>query len=81
MSCGHIDHADVCTEPITVSKDTTIEDIVEIFFGQRISIIPVVDKKKLVGIVSRKCIMNAMAEEGYWPEHEFQQRVKAAKGA
>lgn len=75
MSCGHIDHTDVCAEPITVSKDTTIEDIVEIFFGQRISIIPVVDKKKLVGLVSRKNIINTMAEEGFWKEHEFQKRV------
>ncbi len=75
MSCGHIDHTDVCAEPITVSPDTTIEDVVEIFFGQRISIIPVVDKKKLVGLVSRKSIINAMAEEGFWKEHEFQKRV------
>jgi len=81
MSCGHIDHADVCTEPITVSPDTTIEDLVEIFYGQRISIIPVVDKKRLVGIVSRKNFINALAEEGFWPEHEFMQRVKHARGA
>lgn len=75
MSCGHADHTDVCTEPITVSPDTTIEDIVEIFFGQRISIIPVVDNKKLVGLIGRKSIINAMAEEGFWKEHEFQKRV------
>ncbi len=79
MSCGHIDHTDVCTEPITVSPDTTIEDLVEIFFGQRISIIPVVENNKLVGIVSRKSFINALAEEGFWPEHEFKQKLPQAR--
>ena len=81
MSCGHIDHTDVCNTPISVSPDTDIENLVEIFFGQRISVIPVVDKKKLIGIVTRKSIIIAMAEEGFWKEHEFQQRVKAGMGA
>jgi predicted transcriptional regulator len=52
--------------------NTTIEDIVEIFFGQRISLIPVVEHNKLVGIISRKNIVNALAEEDFWKEHEFQ---------
>lgn len=75
MSCGHIEHEGACTEPVTVSPDSTIEDIVEIFYGQRISIIPVVDKGKLVGIISRKNIINALAEPGFWKEHEFAKRV------
>lgn len=75
MSCGHIEHTDVCNTPITVSPDTEIEDLVEIFFGQRISVIPVVDKKRLVGIVTRKSIINALSEEGFWKEHEFAKRV------
>jgi CBS domain-containing protein len=81
MSCGHIDHADICTEPITVSPGTTIEELVDIFFSQRISIIPVVENKRLVGIVSRKNFISALAEEGFWPEHELMQRVKPGKGA
>ncbi len=75
MSCGHIDHADVCATPITVFPDAPIEDIVEIFHAQRITVIPVVEGKKLVGIIGRKNIMNAMAEKGFWKEHEFQKRV------
>jgi CBS domain-containing protein len=79
MSCGHIEHSDVCTEPIVVSPDTTIEDIVEIFYGQRISVIPVVghqlERRPLVGIITRTCIVNALAEKGFWKEHEFQKRV------
>jgi CBS domain-containing protein len=39
------------------------------------SILPVVKNKKLVGIISRKNIINAMAEQGFWPEHEFKKRV------
>lgn len=84
MSCGHSDHTDVCNEPITVSPDTTIEDILEIFFGQRISIIPVVNnirEKKLIGLVSRKSIISALAEEGFWPEHEFKQKLPKAREA
>lgn len=75
MSCGHIEHEGVCTEPITVSPDTTIEDIVEIFYAQRISVIPVVDKGQLVGLIGRKNIINALAEQGFWKEHEFKKRV------
>jgi CBS domain-containing protein len=75
MSCGHIDHADVCTKPVTVTPETPIEDVVEIFFGQRISVIPVVEKKKLVGVIGRKNIINALAEKGFWKEHEFKKRV------
>lgn len=75
MSCGHIEHAAACTEPITVFPDTPIEDIVEIFYSQRIMVIPVVEGKKLVGIIGRKNIINAMAEEGFWKEHEFQKRA------
>lgn len=74
MSCGHAEH-DVCSTPMTVSPDTPIEDIVDIMYSQRFSILPVVDKKKLVGIISRKNIINAIAEHGFWHEHEFKKRV------
>lgn len=35
----------------------------------------VVENKKLVGIISRKNIINALAEKGFWHEHEFKKRV------
>ncbi|MCL4475250.1 MAG: CBS domain-containing protein [Nitrospirae bacterium] len=74
MSCGHAEH-EVCSTPVTVTTDTPIEDIVEIMYSLRFSILPVVENKKLVGIISRKNIINAMAEQGFWPEHEFKKRV------
>ncbi|MBI4680875.1 MAG: CBS domain-containing protein [Nitrospirae bacterium] len=74
MSCGHAEH-EVCSAPVTVTSDTPIEDIVEIMYSLRFSILPVVKNKKLVGIISRKNIINAMAEQGFWPEHEFKKRV------
>jgi len=74
MNCGHAEH-DVCSTPVTVTPDTPIEDIVEIMYSLRFSILPVVDNKKLVGIISRKNIINALAEKGFWPEHEFKKRV------
>lgn len=74
MSCGHAEH-NVCATPLTVPPDTPIEDIVDIMYAQRFSILPVVDKKKLVGIISRKNIINAIAEHGFWHEHEFKKRV------
>lgn len=74
MSCGHAEH-EVCSTPVTVTSDTPIEDIVEIMYSLRFSILPVVENKKLVGIISRKNIINAMAEQGFWPEHEFKKRV------
>jgi len=74
MSCGHAEH-EVCSTPVTVTSETPIEDIVEIMYSLRFSILPVVKNKKLVGIISRKNIINAMAEQGFWPEHEFKKRV------
>ena len=74
MSCGHAEH-EVCSTPVTVTPETPIDDIVEIMYSLRFSILPVVKNKKLVGIISRKNIINAMAEQGFWPEHEFKKRV------
>ncbi|OGW57942.1 MAG: hypothetical protein A2Z09_00490 [Nitrospirae bacterium RBG_16_43_8] len=77
MSCGHAEHEGVCSNPVTVAVDTTIEEIVDLFYGNSssLSILPVVEKKKLVGIISRKNIINALGEKGFWKEHEFQKRV------
>jgi CBS domain-containing protein len=77
MSCGHAEHG-VCSEPITAFAGTPINDIVTTLYNDRLSILPVVDdKKKLVGIITRKNIIHAVTEMGFWPEAEFQKRVAA----
>lgn len=75
MTCGHAEHG-ACDTPITVTPSTPIEDIVDLFIQRTVSILPVVEDGKLVGIISRKNIINALAEKGFWKEHEFQKRVK-----
>lgn len=74
MTCGHAEHG-VCDTPVTVTPNTTIEDIVDLFVSRNISVLPVVENGKLAGIISRKNIINALAEKGFWKEHEFQKRV------
>jgi CBS domain-containing protein len=75
MGCGHSEHG-VCKEPLTISMDASIDDVVGIFHEERVPILPVVDdKKRLIGIISRKNIITAMIEEGFWPQAEFQKRV------
>ncbi|MBI5204952.1 MAG: CBS domain-containing protein [Nitrospirae bacterium] len=77
MTCGHAEHEGVCAKPVTVVSDAPIEEIVNLFYenSSTLSILPVVEKKKLVGIISRKNIVNALAEKGFWKEHEFKKRV------
>jgi predicted transcriptional regulator len=82
MSCGHAGHTDVCGAPLTVTPDTAIEKILDLFHREKFSILPVVENdksKRLMGLISRKNIITALAEEGFWPEHEYQKRVKAAR--
>lgn len=74
MSCGHAEH-EVCDIPVTVTPQTPIEKIIDLMHDQNLDILPVVEGKKLVGIISRKNIINAVAEQGFWPEHEFQIRT------
>lgn len=74
MSCGHAEH-DVCPAPVTVGPEAPVEDVVDIMYGMNFSILPVVDGRKLIGIIARKNILNAMAEQGFWKEHEFRKRV------
>ena len=76
MTCGHAEHG-ACGSPITVTTNTSIKNVVDYFFNNRahLSILPVVENNKLVGIISRKNIINALAEKGFWPEHEFKKRV------
>jgi len=74
MTCGHAEHG-VCETPVTVLPQTTIEDIVDLFYYRHLTILPVVENRKLVGIISRKNIVNALVEKGFWAEHEFQKRT------
>lgn len=76
MTCGHAEHG-ACGTPVTVSPNTIIEDIVDLFYqnSSSLSILPVVDKNRLVGIISRKNIITALAEKGFWKEHDFQKRT------
>ncbi len=74
MTCGHAEHG-ACDKPVTVLSTTPIEEIVELFIQRNVTILPVVENGKLIGIVSRKNILNALAEKGMLHEHEFQKRV------
>jgi CBS domain-containing protein len=75
MSCGHAEHG-VCTNPLTIRSDMVIDEIVDTLYKERVSILPVVDdKKRLVGIITRKNIITALAEQGFWPEAEFKKRA------
>jgi CBS domain-containing protein len=76
MTCGHPDHGS-CGTPVSVAPDSPLTDVVDLFLGNgsSLSLLPVVSKKKLVGIIARKNLMLALAEKGFWPEHEFQKRL------
>jgi CIC family chloride channel protein len=76
MSCGHAEHKQsVCKKPITINPNVSINEIVDLMYKNDLSILPVVDGKKLVGMISRKDLMVAMAEKGFWPEEDFKKRV------
>lgn len=74
MSCGHAEHG-VCSKPVTVPADSSIEDIAALLFSASFTVLPVVQDKMLVGLISRKSIINAMTEKGFWHEMDFQKRV------
>lgn len=75
MGCGHAAHG-ACKDPLTISQTATIDNVVGTFFKERVSILPVIDdRKKLVGIISKKNIISALAEAGFWPQTEFQKRA------
>jgi CIC family chloride channel protein len=75
MTCGHAEHG-ACGTPVTCTPDTTIDKILDIFFhnSKALSCLPVVDNKKLVGIISKKNIIYALAEK-MLPEAELQKRT------
>lgn len=71
MSCGHAEHG-VCKEPLTISANMLIDDIVKTLDREGVSIMPVEDeRKKLVGIITRKSVINAITEIGVWPDVDF----------
>ena len=54
--------ADVMTpEPYTVTEDTALEDVVQLMEKRRIKRLPVVRGKRLVGIISRANLLQALA--------------------
>jgi len=56
--------SDVMTKKVvTVEQDETIEEIATLMTTKRINRIPIVEKGKLVGIVSRRDIIKAYAKE------------------
>jgi CBS domain-containing protein len=50
------------TEPITVDTDTPVEDVIKFLNEEGIVRVPVTDKGKLVGIVSRVDVIRAVLE-------------------
>ncbi|RJQ56091.1 MAG: CBS domain-containing protein [Nitrospiraceae bacterium] len=76
MSCGHAAHEqEVCRSPLTVQPGASIDEVVDIMYTEDVSVVPVVEGKKLVGIISRKNIINAMTEKDFWPEEDFRKRT------
>jgi CBS domain-containing protein len=68
----------VMTSPAyTAYPDTPVTAIIEKMVTNQLTLVPVVAKgnSQLVGIISRKNILNAASEHGFWPEHEFKKRV------
>jgi len=78
MKCGHFRHTSACNRPLTVSTCTSLEEVVNLFFKEKFSILPVIEECKLVGLITRKTIINALAEEHYGPEHGFLNCAEAA---
>jgi CBS domain-containing protein len=76
MTCGHAEHG-ACGSPVSVPPDASLDDVVSLFLGNgcSLSVLPVVLKKKLIGVIARKNLMLALVEKGFWPEHEFQKRL------
>jgi CBS domain-containing protein len=48
------------TEPVTISPEASLEDLVELMTTRKIKRLPVIEKGKLVGIVARSDLMRAM---------------------
>lgn len=65
MSCGYAEHG-ACKVLHTVKDDTPIDEIIERFYTERLSLLPVVDlDKRLIGLITRKNLIYAIAERGF----------------
>jgi CBS domain-containing protein len=60
-------------KPMTTGMETTAEQLIEMMLENNFTIIPVVKKKKLVGIVDRFSVMDAYFEPGFY-RHLLEQR-------
>lgn len=59
MTCGHYGHRDrtACSTPLVVSPDAPLPDVLQTILKEQMSIIPVAEDNKLVGIVSRRDLL------------------------
>jgi CBS domain-containing protein len=53
MTCGHLGH-ESCGNPVAVSPDTPVRDVVRTMLREQLSVVPVVKRRKLVGLLNRK---------------------------
>jgi len=56
--------------PITADRDTSLDDLAKIMFENNYSVIPIVNKKKLVGIVSAREIIDTYVEPHLYTSFE-----------
>lgn len=55
---------EICVKnPITVEADTTLEEIATIMTERKIHLLPVVENKRLVGIVGKRDLIKGFADE------------------
>jgi CBS domain-containing protein len=52
MTCGHLEH-ESCRSPVTVSPDTPMKDVLRTMLRERLSAMPVVQDRVLVGVINR----------------------------
>ena len=57
MTCGHLGH-ESCGNPVAVSPDTPVRDVVRTMLREQLSVVPVVKRRKLVGLLSRKDLVS-----------------------
>lgn len=51
-------------EPVTVTADTSVEDVATLMVDRDVSRLPVLDSGKLVGIISKSDIVRSLVSEG-----------------
>lgn len=55
---------EICVKnPITVTADTTLEEIATIMTERKIHLLPVVENKRLVGIIGKRDLIKGFADE------------------